>query len=90
MFVVSHSCAGTGTKLSYTRKHSRKLANCTCFIMNKFERVWVVGGGVPCTVRSKLIKFEHIGGGGVGDAGGGVPCTEGGWGGVCMVRFTAS
>ena len=62
MSVVSHSSAETGTKLSYTRKHSRKLANCTCFIMDKFERVWVVRGGVPCTVRSKLNKFEHVGG----------------------------
>ena len=31
--------------------------------LNKFEYSWV-WGGVPCTVRSKMKKFEHVGGGG--------------------------
>ena len=37
------------------------LANCTCFIMDKFEYVRAGGGGGGvCTKRTKLNKFEHF------------------------------
>ena len=52
-------------------------------ILHKFGHVWWQGG--PCTVRSKLNKFEHVQGGGTWHVGadfctdlGLVLCTE--WG----------
>ena len=33
------------------------------YVLSKCEHVPGWGGRVPCTVRSKLNKFEHVGGG---------------------------
>ena len=41
----------------------------TSYIVNKFEYVWVD----PCAVRSNLMRFEHVKGGGLGPPYGGNP-----------------
>ena len=50
----------TENKKAFQSNANHPLSDSPCFIVNTFEHVW--GGKVegPCTVRSRLNKFEHF------------------------------